>query len=201
MFLAKSDSLISAIPPESVPIVIVLVSIIGFTIIIERLIYFSKWKPITPDDWRSLKELFRQKNWNTAIDYLKGIGNGPSILVLQAGIESSLKNLEVAEEEMLSTGFAQILKMERFLSGLGTIATISPLLGVLGTVLGIIRSFEEGSGTRGAEVGISEALITTAMGLAIAIPAYVAYNYFQKKKEDTIAEMENLSGQALKYLK
>lgn len=91
MFLAKSDSLISAIPPESVPIVIVLVSIIGFTIIIERLIYFSKWKPITPDDWRSLKELFRQKNWNTAIDYLKGIGNGPSILVLQAGIESSLK--------------------------------------------------------------------------------------------------------------
>ncbi|EMO28324.1 transporter, MotA/TolQ/ExbB proton channel domain protein [Leptospira interrogans serovar Bataviae str. HAI135] len=53
----------------------------------------------------------------------------------------------------------------------------------MGTVLGIIRSFEEGSGTRGAEVGISEALITTAMGLAIAIPAYVAYNYFQKKKK------------------
>ncbi|EKR72904.1 MotA/TolQ/ExbB proton channel family protein [Leptospira noguchii] len=201
MFLAKSDSLISAIPPESVPIVIVLVSIIGFTIIIERLIYFSKWKPISQDDWRSLKELFRQRNWNTAIDFLKGMKSGPSILVLQAGIESSLKNLEAAEEEMLSAGFAQILKMERFLSGLGTIATISPLLGVLGTVLGIIRSFEEGSGTRGAEVGISEALITTAMGLAIAIPAYVAYNYFQKKKEDTIAEMENLSGQALKYMK
>ncbi|EQA70358.1 MotA/TolQ/ExbB proton channel family protein [Leptospira noguchii] len=201
MFLAKSDSLISAIPPESVPIVIVLVSIIGFTIIIERLIYFSKWKPISQEDWRSLKELFRQRNWNTAIDFLKGMKSGPSVLVLQAGIESSLKNLEAAEEEMLSAGFAQILKMERFLSGLGTIATISPLLGVLGTVLGIIRSFEEGSGTRGAEVGISEALITTAMGLAIAIPAYVAYNYFQKKKEDTIAEMENLSGQALKYMK
>lgn len=201
MFLAKSDSLISAIPPESVPIVIVLVSIIGFTIIIERLIYFSKWKPVSQEDWRSLKELFRQRNWNTAIDFLKGMKSGPSILVLQAGIESSLKNLEAAEEEMLSAGFAQILKMERFLSGLGTIATISPLLGVLGTVLGIIRSFEEGSGTRGAEIGISEALITTAMGLAIAIPAYVAYNYFQKKKEDTIAEMENLSGQALKYMK
>ncbi|WP_000477702.1 MotA/TolQ/ExbB proton channel family protein [Leptospira interrogans] len=201
MFLAKSDSLISAIPPESVPIVIVLVSIIGFTIIIERLIYFSKWKPVSQEDWRSLKELFRQRNWNTAIDFLKGMKSGPSILVLQAGIESSLKNLEAAEEEMLSAGFAQILKMERFLSGLGTIATISPLLGVLGTVLGIIRSFEEGSGTRGAEVGISEALITTAMGLAIAITAYVAYNYFQKKKEDTIAEMENLSGQALKYMK
>lgn len=201
MFLAKSDSLISAIPPESVPIVIVLVSIIGFTIIIERLIYFSKWKPVSQEDWRSLKELFRQRNWNTAIDFLKGMKSGPSILVLQAGIESSLKNLEAAEEEMLSAGFAQILKMERFLPGLGTIATISPLLGVLGTVLGIIRSFEEGSGTRGAEVGISEALITTAMGLAIAIPAYVAYNYFQKKKEDTIAEMENLSGQALKYMK
>ncbi|AOP34256.1 MULTISPECIES: MotA/TolQ/ExbB proton channel family protein [Leptospira] len=201
MFLAKSDSLISAIPPESVPIVIVLVSIVGFTIIIERMLYFSKWKPITPNDWRALKDLFRQKNWDTATDFLKNLNNGPASQVLQAGIESSRKNLDAAEEEMLSAGFAQILKMERFLSGLGTIATISPLLGVLGTVLGIIRSFEEGSGTRGAEVGISEALITTAMGLAIAIPAYVAYNYFQKKKEDTIAEMENLSGQAIKYLK
>ncbi|MBM9499477.1 MotA/TolQ/ExbB proton channel family protein [Leptospira sp. 201903071] len=201
MFLAKSDSLISAIPPESVPIVIVLVSIVGFTIIIERMLYFSKWKPITPTDWRALKDLFRQKNWDTATDFLKNLSNGPASQVLQAGIESSRKNLDAAEEEMLSAGFAQILKMERFLSGLGTIATISPLLGVLGTVLGIIRSFEEGSGTRGAEVGISEALITTAMGLAIAIPAYVAYNYFQKKKEDTIAEMENLSGQAIKYLK
>ncbi|MBM9575727.1 MotA/TolQ/ExbB proton channel family protein [Leptospira sp. 201903070] len=201
MFLAKSDSLISAIPPESVPIVIVLVSIVGFTIIIERMLYFSKWKPITQTDWRALKDLFRQKNWDTATDFLKNLNNGPASQVLQAGIESSRKNLDAAEEEMLSAGFAQILKMERFLSGLGTIATISPLLGVLGTVLGIIRSFEEGSGTRGAEVGISEALITTAMGLAIAIPAYVAYNYFQKKKEDTIAEMENLSGQAIKYLK
>ncbi|XDD48812.1 MotA/TolQ/ExbB proton channel family protein [Leptospira sp. WS92.C1] len=201
MFLAKSDSLISAIPPESVPIVIVLVSIIGFTIIIERMIYFSKWKPITPEDWRAVKELFRQKNWDTAIDFLKNLSTGPASQVLQAGAESSRKNLDAAEEEMLSAGFAQILKMERFLSGLGTIATISPLLGVLGTVLGIIRSFEEGSGTRGAEVGISEALITTAMGLAIAIPAYVAYNYFHKRKEDTIAEMENLSGQAVKYLK
>ncbi|RHX89610.1 MotA/TolQ/ExbB proton channel family protein [Leptospira stimsonii] len=201
MFLAKSDSLISAIPPESVPIVIVLVSIVGFTIIIERMLYFSKWKPIAPNDWRALKDLFRQKNWDTATDFLKNLNNGPASQVLQAGIESSRKNMDSAEEEMLSVGFAQILKMERFLSGLGTIATISPLLGVLGTVLGIIRSFEEGSGTRGAEVGISEALITTAMGLAIAIPAYVAYNYFQKKKEDTIAEMENLSGQAIKYLK
>jgi len=90
--------------------------------------------------------------------------------------------------------------MEKFLAALGTIATVSPLLGVLGTVLGIIRSFAEGAGTKGAEVGISEALITTAMGLAVAIPAYVFYNYLVRVKEDRITEIENLSNQFLIYL-
>ena len=90
--------------------------------------------------------------------------------------------------------------MEKYLTGLGTIATISPLLGVLGTVTGMIRSFAEGTGTKGAEVGISEALITTAMGLAIAIPAYIFYNYLVRKKEEKISEMENLSEQILPIL-
>lgn len=201
MILAKTDSLVSIIPPETVPILILLVSIVGFTIIIERLIFFSRWKAITPDDWRRVKDLLREKNYDSASDLMRSLSQGPVSQVLQAGITQFKKNASSVDDEIVTQGLNQIQRMEKFLSPLATIATISPLLGVLGTVLGIIRSFAEGSGTRGAEVGISEALITTAMGLAVAIPAYIFHNFFQKKKEDTISEMESLSEQALRFLK
>lgn len=201
MILAKTDSLVSIIPPETVPILILLVSIVGFTIIIERLIFFSRWKAITPDDWRRVKDLLREKNYDSASDLMRSLSQGPVSQVLQAGITQFKRNASSVDDEILTQGLNQIQRMEKFLSPLATIATISPLLGVLGTVLGIIRSFAEGSGTRGAEVGISEALITTAMGLAVAIPAYIFHNFFQKKKEDAISEMESLSEQALRFLK
>ncbi|PJZ76275.1 MotA/TolQ/ExbB proton channel family protein [Leptospira neocaledonica] len=201
MILAKTDSLVTIIPPETVPILILLVSIVGFTIIIERLIFFSRWKAITPDDWRRVKDLLREKNYDSASDLMRSLSQGPVSQVLQAGITQFKRNASSVDDEILTQGLNQIQRMEKFLSPLATIATISPLLGVLGTVLGIIRSFAEGSGTRGAEVGISEALITTAMGLAVAIPAYIFHNFFQKKKEDAISEMESLSEQALRFLK
>ncbi len=62
------------------------------------------------------------------------------------------------------------------------------------------RSFAEGTGTKGAEVGISEALITTAMGISVAIPAYVFYNVLVRKKEERISELENVSSQILPLL-
>ncbi|MCB1158566.1 MAG: MotA/TolQ/ExbB proton channel family protein, partial [Leptospiraceae bacterium] len=125
----------------------------------------------------------------------------PAIQALKAGIQAiQVGQAENLRQEIETEGYIQITRMERFLTGLGTIATITPLLGVLGTVTGMIRSFEEGVGTKNAEVGISEALVTTAMGLAVAIPAYVFYNYFVRKKEDRIIEIETLSEQALEIL-
>lgn len=201
MILGESNSLIAAIPPETVPLFILLVSIVGFTIIIERMIFFSRWKSFKASDISRLKELLREKSWDRAVDFLRSLNSGPVSTVLQTGIEFKRRGETDPEGEMQTVGYEQINRMERFLTGLGTIATISPLLGVLGTVLGIIRSFAAGSGSRAAEVGISEALITTAMGLSVAIPAYIFYNYFNRKKEDTITEMENISEQALKLLK
>ncbi|EQA36180.1 transporter, MotA/TolQ/ExbB proton channel family protein [Leptospira broomii serovar Hurstbridge str. 5399] len=201
MILAKTDSLVSIIPPETIPILILLVSIIGFTIIIERLIFFSRWKAISPDEWRRVKDLLNEKNYDSASDLLRSLSQGPTSQVIQAGIAQFKRKTSAVEDEILSQGLSQIQRMDKFLSALATIATIAPLLGVLGTVVGIIRSFAEGSGTKGAEVGISEALITTAMGLAVAIPAYIFNNFFQKKKDDAISEMETLSEQALRYLK
>jgi biopolymer transport protein ExbB len=198
--LAKNNSLISSIPPETVPVIILLVSVVAFTIIIERSIYFNRIKSLLPDDLRSLKSILKSGKWDEAIDFLKLKSWGPITQVLSHTIESKRKQSEFLEDEMKTEAYKQIFKMERFLTELGTIATISPLLGVLGTVLGMIRSFAEGTGTKGAEIGISEALITTAMGLAVAIPAYIAYNILVRKKEEKITEMENLSSQILGIL-
>jgi biopolymer transport protein ExbB/TolQ len=198
--LAKSNSLISAIPPETIPVVIFIVSIVAFTIIIERSIYFGRFKSILPDDLREVKDLLRAKNFDKAKDVLEQRSRGPATTALGLIIDHKRRNYEHIADEFRSEAYRQIFQMERYLTGLGTIATISPLLGVLGTVLGMIRAFAEGTGTKGAETGISEALITTAMGLGIAIPAYVFYNYFVKKKEEKISEMENLSEQILPIL-
>ncbi len=200
-FTARSESLVSSIPPETIPILIIMVSIVMLTIVIERMVYYWKMKPIPPDEYSKVKEFLRERKWDEAKDLLARQSQNPASLVMQIGIERKRRNLGFIEEEMQTEGFKQIRNMEKFLPALGTIATISPLLGVLGTVVGIIRSFAEGMGTKGAEVGISEALITTAMGLAVAIPAYIFYNYLVRVKEDRIIEMENLSNQILNYLK
>ena len=94
---------------------------------------------------------------------------------------------------------SQVLhQMERYLNGLGTVAAIAPLLGLLGTVIGMIKVFTEimVQGTGNASVlagGISEALITTAAGLAVAIPALVMHRYFQRRIATLVVQMEQES--------
>ncbi|WP_411822737.1 MotA/TolQ/ExbB proton channel family protein [Leptospira sp. 'Mane'] len=197
---AKSDSIISSVPPETIPIVIIFVSIVGFTIIIERLVFFWKLKPIPQDDLKKIRELVREKQWDEAKDLLAQKTIAPASVVLQLAFDLKRRNVEYLEDDVRQEGFRQISLMEKYLTSLGTIATIAPLLGVLGTVIGIVRSFAEGAGTKGAEVGISEALVTTAMGLGVAIPAYVFYNYFSRSKEERIIELENATDLVLPYV-
>jgi biopolymer transport protein ExbB len=85
--------------------------------------------------------------------------------------------------------------IERYLSTLGTIAAITPLLGLLGTVVGMIRVFSEimlqGTGNANALAGgISEALITTAAGLTVAIPTYIAHRFFMRRVESLVLNLE-----------
>jgi len=197
---AKSDSVISSVPPETIPIIIIFVSIVGFTIIIERLVYFWKLKPIPSDDLKKIREYAREKKWDEAKDLLLQKSLSPASVVLQLAFDLKRRNVEYLEDDVRQEGFRQISLMEKYLTSLGTIATIAPLLGVLGTVIGIVRSFAEGAGTKGAEVGISEALVTTAMGLGVAIPAYVFYNYFSRSKEERTIELENATELVLPHL-
>ncbi|MFC1750385.1 MotA/TolQ/ExbB proton channel family protein [Pseudomonadota bacterium] len=118
--------------------------------------------------------------------------------VLGAGLINRHHDRTVMKEAIEETGRQVLVELERFLNTLGTIAQITPLLGLLGTVVGMIKVFTalniEGVGNATALAGgISEALLTTAAGLAVAIPSLMAYRYFQRKVDELVISMEQES--------
>lgn len=118
--------------------------------------------------------------------------------VLAAGLSNSRHGRDVMKDSIQEAANQVIHDMERYLGALGTIAAIAPLLGLLGTVLGMIKVFTaimlEGSGNAGVLAGgISEALITTAAGLSVAIPAMMAHRYFQRHVDGLVVFMEQES--------
>jgi biopolymer transport protein ExbB len=121
--------------------------------------------------------------------------NSPLGRVLAAGLANRHRPREVMIERLEDTGRHVVHELERFLNTLGTIASVTPLLGLLGTVTGIIKAFnaitEGGMGDpRMLSGGISEALITTAAGLLVAIPALIAYRYLRGRVERIVIDME-----------
>ena len=109
------------------------------------------------------------------------------------------------EDLMLSKLKEERLKLERFLAVLGTLGNISPFIGLFGTVIGIIKAFRDlaASGTGGPSVvaaGIAEALVATAAGLVVAIPAAVLYNYFMGRLKKQTVEMEVASARLIVML-
>lgn len=115
--------------------------------------------------------------------------------ILAAGLANRFRSRELVKEAIEDTGRHVVHELERFLNMLGTIAAVSPLLGLLGTVTGIITAFHaitsQGVGDpRVLAGGIGEALITTAAGLVVAIPALVAYRYLRGRVDRLVIEME-----------
>ncbi len=127
------------------------------------------------------------------IDLLRA--NSPLGKILAAGLINMHHDREMMKASIEETANHVIHELERFLNALGTIAEISPLLGLLGTVTGIINMLavvgEKGLGNPAVlSTGLAEALITTAAGLIVAIPAYVCHSYFRSKVETLTVTME-----------
>ncbi len=143
-----------------------------------------------------------QKTWDdyrnhrlTAEKLVELRNSSPLGEIFAAGLANARHGRAVMKDAMEDAGNKVAHDMERFLSSLGTIAAISPLLGLLGTVLGMIDVFTEimiaGTGNAGVLAGgISKALITTASGLAIAIPALIFHRHFERLIEGMVVDLE-----------
>ncbi|RUM42330.1 MAG: MotA/TolQ/ExbB proton channel family protein [Desulfurobacterium sp.] len=177
--------------------ILLALSVISVTIIIEKLITLRLSRLVPKEDLRILVDFLSEGNLGDAIELCKKRKNLLTSIVLDA-----LKNVgEPTKENFLHafevTARRKFLELERGMALLATIAAVSPLLGLVGTVLGMIKIF--GVLTTGASVignpqqlsgGIAEALLTTVFGLFVAIPAVVMYNLFQKKLDKIAAEVE-----------
>jgi len=170
-------------------------SLAATTVIIERMIFWSRER--RNRDQKLVDSVLKHAergDYNEATRL--GSGSSDSVIrILVCGIVHRDFSLNSALEMAAAV---EIKRMRRFMTVLDTMVTLSPLLGILGTVTGIIRSFEA-MGVSGAQnpiavsTGIAEALITTATGLMIAIPSLAFFNYFNSKIEDAAHEIETYS--------
>lgn len=176
-------------------------SVISLAIILERLWFLQTRRVIPP------QLVARVRAWVEAgaldASRLEKLREGsPLGRILAAGLANRQQDREMMKESIEEVGRHEVHDLERFLNALGTIAAITPLLGLLGTVIGMIKVFEVitalGIGDPGVLAeGISEALITTATGLTIAIPSLMFYRYFRGRVEALVVTMER---EALKMI-
>jgi len=173
---------------------IIACSIIAFAIIAERL-WTLRIRRVIPSDlaaqvweWAKDKKLDMER-----MQTLRA--SSPLGRILAAGLVNRDASREIMKEAIEDTGRHVVHELERYINTLGTIAAISPLLGLLGTVIGMIKVFSaittQGVGNPAALAGgISEALITTAAGMVVAIPTLMAYRYFRGKIALLVIRME-----------
>lgn len=183
---------------------ILLCSIVAAAICVERLWTLQRSrivpKNLVAQIWSAVKteELDAQK-----LRELRT--SSPLGQVLAAGVGNSKRGRDVMKEAMEEAASQVSHDMERYLTSLGIIASISPLLGLLGTVVGMIKVFTalmlEGAGNANVLAGgISQALITTAAGLSVAIPALMFHRFFLRRIDELVVTMEQEAGKLVEIL-
>ncbi|HHU92417.1 MAG TPA: MotA/TolQ/ExbB proton channel family protein [Halanaerobiaceae bacterium] len=181
--------------PTAIPLSII--SIISLAVIIERAIFFLRYRDHSFRLIKKIELLVAQNDILGALNELKG-ERGPNAKLLAAALSHHKEDPVRIREVLQAVGEDEIRKMEKNLAILDVAAMIAPLLGLLGTVLGIISSFNIITGTLGMTApdqisgGIAAALISTAFGLIIAIPSAIFYSYFTNLVSAKAHEM-NLS--------
>jgi biopolymer transport protein ExbB len=173
-----------------------LLSVLGVAVFIEKLINLRASKVLQQEVIGCIESLRTPTDVPMAMKICER-HNSPIANIIHAGLEeaehqSTLLEIRTAMED---TGRREVKRLERYLVVLETVAAASPLLGLLGTVFGMIKVFSvisiAGVGQTGRLAGgIAEALITTAFGLSIGIPALVAYNFFDSRVENYVIKIE-----------
>lgn len=181
---------------------ILLCSIVSITIILERYYCFYRTKTKVPNICSRVKILLKDGKAEEALKLCEE-ASGPVAHILAIGIHIRHKNTDEKEKLISRAGSKIIRQLDKHLRGLAVIVNASTLLGLLGTVTGMIKAFmkiQEMGGRVDASVlagGIWEALITTAAGLFVAIPTMVAYHYFEGRVDNISAQMKDADAELL----
>lgn len=181
-----------------------LASVLALAIIINRLQVLSRAKTGEKELMGRIKGLVDQKRVEQAVAVCNN-SKGPVASILKAGLSQYEKGQKAMEDAFETQASEEVPRLESYLPALATIAAVSTLMGFTGTVTGMIRAFDSiaaASATSPAIVasGISEALITTATGLLIAIPTLLFYRYFVHRVDRFVSEVERYCREVIRIL-
>lgn len=194
-------------------VLMLILSIISLAVMLERTWLYWSLRDDIEGLMRDLGRLLRGGDLEAARQRLEASRSAEAAVVI-AGLVEADRGVEAAEEAMEGASALQRMKLEKRLAFLGTLGNNAPFIGLLGTVIGIVAAFDELSKVKMAAAGqsaqlapeavmarISEALVATAIGILIAIPAVAAFNAFQRVVRGTVANTEALGHMLLAHLK
>jgi biopolymer transport protein ExbB/TolQ len=192
---------------KAVVVVLLIMSVYSIWVMIERYILFTQAKNQSLKLLGALSNVLTKGDYQQAIDITKKYKQSHLAKVIGAGllefeaIRRDKRNMdpevpiEAARQGMDRTAMITVAEMKENLGVLATIGATAPFVGLFGTVMGIVHAFQKmatsGGGIASVSAGIAEALITTAFGLFVAIPAVWAFNYFQNRVDRFTVEMSN----------
>ncbi|HRI09130.1 MAG TPA: MotA/TolQ/ExbB proton channel family protein [Nannocystaceae bacterium] len=201
MNLTEKFLQLAAVGSEWILWLLIILSLVSVAVMFERWLFYRGLRGKDTALLRTLHETLADRDYDKA-DRLLKVATAPGGRIASAMLDNRKRGTKAMTAIMAAMRPAEKLRLERNLAYLGTVGANSPFIGLLGTVLGIITTFRqlEQAGTMGtAEYskavmgGIYEALVATAVGLLVAIPAVIAYNYFQRLVKLLLGEADGLT--------
>lgn len=188
-----------------VMVVLLLCSVLSITIIVERILYFQKFHGNFSKFIQILSQKFTQHEQH---DKIAAWCSGQTLLearVAAAGLEKSNAGACAAEESMYANMIAAKVQLERGTVILGTLGNNTPFIGLFGTIIGIIQAFhalslETGQNPEALMAAISEALVATALGILVAIPAVIAYNFINRSIKKKLSNADATASIVLTHM-
>jgi biopolymer transport protein ExbB len=185
--------------------ILIFCSILNFAIILDRILYFLKYRG---DFAEFIQNLTSRLNSNESLDKISAWCSGQKMLessVASVGLEFAQKNEKAAEQSMMATMIAAKTRFEKGTIILGTLGNNTPFIGLFGTIIGIMQAFHAlsvntNSGPEAVMASVAEALSATAIGILVAVPAVVAYNFFNRAIKKKIANSDTTAKIILSYL-
>lgn len=183
---------------------LVLLSVVSVSLLIYKGLFFALMRCPVDEMLRRVRTLLREGKWEEAKKYLTTL-RGPEPQVLLAGLQVYPHGLPSMEDAMLAEKIRMRMQLEKGISFLGTLGSNAPFIGLFGTVLEIIRSFRDLAANKNdinvVMVGISGALVATAMGLLVAIPAVMGFNFYNRLVRSRMSRVDVVVQEILSVLK